>query len=353
MITPLFFKTNRVWRSYQGGKTLDQIEGKDFPDDSNFPEDWIGSTTRAVNPNRDEFMNEGISILTDDQLLTDVIEHNAEAILGPDHIKKYGLNTQVLTKFLDSSDRLHFQVHPTVEFSETYLNSSSGKTEVYYILDIREEVTNPYIYMGFQHPPNRELLGKVIEEQDIDRLKECFEKIPVKKDDVFIVPGGLPHAIGEGVFMIEIMEPTDFVARIEFERGGYKLPYNSRFMGRDLGFALDMVNYNAISKDDIKKRFYGSNHTIKETDTGSEKQLIGPDHTDRFSVNKLEIHGSYTDKSVEHFYLGIVLNGKGKLMSSGNIYPIEKYSRFLIPHALKEVKFTSENLEILKIIPPK
>jgi mannose-6-phosphate isomerase len=41
-----------------------------------------------------------------------------------------------------------------------------------------------------------------------------------------MVPGGMPHAIGEGVFMIEVMEPTDFAVRIEFERGGYVLPEN-------------------------------------------------------------------------------------------------------------------------------
>lgn len=53
---------------------------------------------------------------------------------------------------------------------------------------------------------------------DIEILESCFEKIPVKKGDAFIVPGGLPHAIGEEVFMIEIMEPTDFDVRIEFEK---------------------------------------------------------------------------------------------------------------------------------------
>jgi len=35
------------------------------------------------------------------------------------------------------------------------------------------------------------------------------------------IPGGILHAIGEGIFMVEIMEPSDLAVRFEFERAGY------------------------------------------------------------------------------------------------------------------------------------
>ena len=38
---------NRVWRTYSGGLMLDRMEGRASPADGTFPEDWIGSTTRA------------------------------------------------------------------------------------------------------------------------------------------------------------------------------------------------------------------------------------------------------------------------------------------------------------------
>ena len=141
------------------------------------------------------------------------------------------------------------QCHPTIPFAQKHLNSNSGKTEAYVILRIRDEVKEPYIYMGFQHPPERAEFKRMIEEQDSEALLACFEKIPIKPGDVFMVPGGMPHAIGEGVFMIEIMEPTDFVARIEFERGGYVLPEESRFMNRGIDFALSMFNYDPAPID--------------------------------------------------------------------------------------------------------
>jgi mannose-6-phosphate isomerase len=52
----------------------------------------------------------------------------------------------------------------------------------------------------------------MIVEQDITSMELCFDKLAVKPGDVYVVPGGLPHAIGNGVLMVEIMEPTDFGA---------------------------------------------------------------------------------------------------------------------------------------------
>jgi len=50
---------NRVWRTYLGGRTLDELASEVgghvpvpafSPADTHFPEDWIASTTRAINP---------------------------------------------------------------------------------------------------------------------------------------------------------------------------------------------------------------------------------------------------------------------------------------------------------------
>ena len=69
---------------------------------------------------------------------------------------------------------------------------------------------------------------------------------------IFVVPDGLPHTIGGGVFMIEIMEPTDFVVRLEFQRGGETFSEGARFMGRDLDFALAMMNFDTYSIPQIR-----------------------------------------------------------------------------------------------------
>ena len=115
---------------------------KSAPEDSSFPEDWIGSTTRAINEGREDIEDEGLSkveINGESYYLKDLMENFPDQILGDNHFKKYGATTQFLLKLLDSAIRLPLQCHPTIEFAKKHFNSNSGKTETYYILDIREE----------------------------------------------------------------------------------------------------------------------------------------------------------------------------------------------------------------------
>ena len=51
---------NRVWRTYSGGLMLDRMAGLASAADGTFPEDWIGSTVRAINPGR-EAKDEGLA----------------------------------------------------------------------------------------------------------------------------------------------------------------------------------------------------------------------------------------------------------------------------------------------------
>ena len=171
------------------------------PADGPFPEDWIGSTVRAINPDRSQ-PNEGLARVVlngREALLADLVSSDPEYFLGLEHVARFGVNPMLLVKYLDAAVRLPFQVHPTVDFSRRRLNAESGKTEAYYILNTRPEVAEPFIYLGFQRPPRREELRRMIVDQDIPAMESCFDRIPVKPGDIFVVTGGLPHAIG-GVF---------------------------------------------------------------------------------------------------------------------------------------------------------
>jgi len=351
----LFLESNRVWRTYPGGMKLDQLEGREHPQDAHFPEDWIGSTTCAVNKGREHLTEEGLSKVTiggERLTLKTLCEKEPKALLGAQHFEKYGANTQVLLKFLDSAIRLHIQCHPTIPFAQKYLNSNSGKTEAYVILSIREDVDEPYIYMGFQNPPARKDFKRMIEEQDHKAILASFEKIPIKPGDVFMVPGGMPHAIGEGVFMIEIMEPTDFAVRIEFERGGYVLPEESRFMNRGIDFALSIFSYEAIPVEQIRDRFFCEPRVLETQNKSTEYTLIDEHKTSCFSVNRIDIRDSYV-KEAETFYIGIVTKGSGAVVIGDHSYPIKEGSKFFIPYQTASVTYVAEStMEIIATFPP-
>jgi mannose-6-phosphate isomerase len=346
----LFLPPNRVWRTYPGGKTLDGLQGCPGPEDSHFAEDWIASTTLAANKGREAFNEEGYSGMElngKHYLLKELMQDYPREILGKKHFDKYGANTQFLLKFLDAATRLHIQAHPTISFAQKHLNSNSGKTEAYVILGIREELTDPYIYLGFQHPLSKADFKQAVLNQDSDRILACFEKIYIKPGDIFIVPGGLPHAVGEGVFMIEIMEPTDFVVRLEFERGGYLLPEEARFMGRGIDFALEMIEFKQLPVELVRKKYFCEPVLVRRESNNEEFILIGIEQTSCFSVNKLKIKSSYTRIS-DNFHVGIVSAGNGIIMAGGLSVPVKKGDKFLIPFKTKEVTYTtSSDLEII------
>jgi mannose-6-phosphate isomerase len=350
----IFLPPNRVWRTYLGGKCLDRLEDKNNPADSHFPEDWIASTTLAVNKGREEFKNEGLSYIEYNgrvEPLKKIMDSYPYDILGEKHFKKYGSNTQFLIKFLDSATRLHIQAHPTISFAKENLNSNSGKTEAYVILGTREEVVNPYIYLGFQHPVSKEEFKTAVENQDIVKMLSYFEKIPVKPGDVFIVPGGLPHAIGEGIFMIEIMEPTDFVVRLEFERGGYVLPEQARFMGRSIEFAMEMVDFKSISVDEIIKKYFCAPEFIDRQNGNFEVILIDKTYTDCFSVHKMYVQDRF-EKKADTFYVGIVTKGSGSIISGKSVQKVHTGDKFLIPYNADKIEYNSREMEIILAFPP-
>ena len=59
MKKPLKQLPTRVWRTYRGGKLLEEFLGYPNPSDSDYPEDWISSFLEAKNPQYVE--KEGIS----------------------------------------------------------------------------------------------------------------------------------------------------------------------------------------------------------------------------------------------------------------------------------------------------
>lgn len=346
---------NRIWRTYTGGKTLDQIAQVVNAADDHFPEDWIASVTPATNPGREHLVEEGLSqvVINGEQItLKRLLQQHPEELLGSDHYRKYGAHTAFLLKFLDSAIRLHFQCHPTIAFAKQYLNSDHGKTEGYYILNIREDVAEPYIYLGFQHPPGLDELKDTINRQDIEVLESYFQKIPIKKGDIFYVPGGLPHAIGEGVFMIEIMEPTDLVARIEFEKSGYILPEKARFMDKGIDFGLSMFNLSAISIDTVKSNYFIKPKLVIDTPRVKEYVVFDDAVTNCFRLNKLEVAGQY-NLHVQGFFIIIVIEGHGALSVGDETLPAEYGDKFFIAASVDHVKIYSANgIELILAMPP-
>jgi mannose-6-phosphate isomerase len=355
----------RVWRTYPGGRTLDELAGTASPADTHLAEDWIASSTIAKNPpEAPSPPRAGVSSVL---VGHDTTPHDFAALLASDpayflgaaHVAKYGAQPQVLVKFLDSGTRLHFQVHPTREFARRLLGAPSGKTEAYHVLSVRDpsstagEATG-YIYVGFQRPPTPAQLRDAIATQNLAAIEACFDKIPVSPGDTFIIPGGTPHALGAGVFMVEIQEPSDLVVRFEFERAGYVLPESSRFMDRGLDFALTVFNFTPLTSAALAIRVRCTPRRLRALGPSSHQdELIGLNQTDCFRVLKSSLNGPVLkDETAD--VITILTRGAVTAEVGGEVHHFRTYDKFLLPAGLGPVRYTPApgGCELLECLPP-
>jgi mannose-6-phosphate isomerase len=302
---PLLLPYNPVWRSYHGGHLLRQFRRVPSIGDNHFPEDWIASGVLARNDSQSQSPREGISF----------VPHNGRSIEFPELLKSspsfrsqaagHNNHLGVLLKLLDAADRLHFQAHPGDTFVQQNLSGTHGKTECWYILNTRQ---NASVYLGFQNPPSRSKWKEMIVNQDIEGMKSCFDPVPVKPGDCYVVPAGVPHAIGSGIFMMELQQPSDWVVRAEFTVGGHTLPESARYMGLDLDRCLDLFDYSRHSVSAFKQK-----PRILHRQLGSvEEEMIAPEWHRFFRLHRHHGSGPMEWQSPLPAVM-VMLEGQGRL----------------------------------------
>jgi len=345
---------NRVWRTYLGGRTLDRLEGKPEAADSHFPEDWVGSSTRAVNPGREHIADEGVgaaqTVGGERFSMAEIYTTSPEAALGAAHVAAFGVQPYLLVKLLDSAVRLHIQAHPSVAWAQRHLQAESGKTEAWWILQTR--TAEAWVLVGFQDPPTPAEWRRIVERQDLAAMMACFERIPISPGDVLLIEGGVPHAIGPGILMVEIQEPTDYVVRCEYAHGGVSLPESARTMGLGLERVLDLFDYTAYAPEQVKARFGPRRRLIGGGPAGQETVLLEAPQTDRFEVRQVRCAGQLDLALDGRFSILIVLAGQGTLTADGVALALRPWSRVFLPAAVTTAQVTGR-LEMARCLPPK
>ncbi len=339
----------RAWRTYTGGKRLDQIHSAKSSLDPHFPEEWIMSMTVARNTGREEFKDEGMSHLVDYSNLSfkDLILNDPSYYLGDKFYSKYGSTTGVLVKLIDASERLTVQVHPNKEKAKLLFNSNYGKTECWYVLDDSPiNGIKPCIYIGFKKGITKEIWKDLFDKQDIQGMLNWMHKIPVKKGETILIKGGLPHAIGQYCFLVEIQEPTDYTIRIEKTTPqGFKI---SDFMcHQGIGFEkmFDCFNYIGMSEQEVRKNYF-----IKPIEKYNDSNnlittLIGYESTDLFKLDKIEVKDKINIESSSSFSGIYILQGKGVISNTNSSFEVEKGNQFFLPCNIGNWNIVNKNTD--------
>jgi mannose-6-phosphate isomerase len=208
---PLILPPNQFHRFYAGGARIDALRGAPAGEDGR-PEDWIGSTTTAFGEE-----SEGLSRVADGRLVRDLVDADPEALLGPEHVGRFGADPGLLVKLLDAGERLPVHVHPGRDFARSHLGSRWGKTEAWLILDAEPGAS---VHVGLREPIDAATLRRWVDDQDAGEMLAALHELPVRAGDAILVPAGTLHAIGAGILLLELQEPTDLSVLVEWRRFG-------------------------------------------------------------------------------------------------------------------------------------
>ena len=153
-------------------------------------------------------------MLPDGQLLVDVIASAPDWWLGPQHVARFGPNPAILVKLLDAGQRLPLHAHPDRSFAAEHLGSPYGKTEAWVIVSAEPDAV---VHLGFSRDVSPSELADWVAGQKVTDMLSATNRIPVRAGDAVLCPAGVPHAIGAGILLIEVQEPTDFSVLLEWE----------------------------------------------------------------------------------------------------------------------------------------
>ena len=237
MAKPQLLPSNQFDHFYKGGYKIGAL--RHGPGGPMRPEEWIGSTTTRFGETR-----MGLSTLSDGTLLRDAILHSPEEWLGPEHLSAFGSSTELLLKLLDPDQRLPVHYHPNRAFAKKHLALDHGKTEAWIIL---EAPAGAHVGLGFARQMAREEVASMVDARDAQGLMDSLQKFEVNKGDAILVPAGTPHSIGAGIFVLELQEPTDLSALLEWNDFAVDGTVDGH-LGLGFDLVLDALRYTPVER---------------------------------------------------------------------------------------------------------
>ena len=300
---PVVLPANLPETFYRGSGRLAAFRGTDLPPR---PEDWVGSATTRFGDSA-----AGLSTLPDGRRLAEALAADPVAWLGAEHAAWFGADPGVLVKLLDAGQRLPVHVHPDRAFARSHLASPYGKSEAWIVLDAAPEAT---VRLGFTRDVARDELARWVAEQDVAALVNATNELPVAAGDVLFCPAGAPHAIGTGILLVELQEPTDF--SVLLEQDGFPVASEDALLRLPFELALECVDRRAYPPARLAAL------------RGQDRDSLLPAAADQFFRAELVTGGA----AIEGFAVLVVIDGQGTLAGEWGSTPIARGVTLVLPH---------------------
>jgi mannose-6-phosphate isomerase len=334
-VGPVVLGPNQSPRFYRGGARISAFRELPPPPAGVYlPEDWVGSATAIFGTETD-----GMTRLPDGALLRDAIGADLEGYLGPEHAARYGASPALLVKLLDAGERLPVHVHPDDAFAARHLASAWGKTESWIVI---EAAPGSEVRLGFREEVPEQKLARWVSDQD-PAMHDALHPLPVRPGDAILVPAGLPHSIGEGVFLVELQEPTDLSILLEWER----FALDGRAEGHlGLGFDLALTCVDRSAWDARRLA------ALRGPVPSGPVSAVFPPAADMFFAAERIRPGQGTVPAAPGFAVLVVLAGQGTLCSEhADDLPLSHGMTVLVPYGAGGTRIAG-GCEVIRCFPP-
>jgi mannose-6-phosphate isomerase len=227
--------------------------------------------------------------------------------------------------------RLPVHYHPGRAFARAAFGLDHGKTESWIILEAEPEAM---VWVGFNRPVELATVKEWVRSQDGDEMLAALNPVPVSAGDAILVPGGTPHAIGAGILLVELQEPTDLSLALEYRSFG--LSESEASLGLDWDRALEALDRSAWDAARLA--------AARKRNPAHPGASLLPPAADPYFRAELVRGGDTLDAG---FSVLIGLGGEGALGGE----PVGRGSALLIPHAAGALELTGD-AEAIRCRPP-
>lgn len=227
----------------------------------------------------------------------------------------WGMNDPlpIIIKLIDAADKLSVQVHPDNAYAQEH-EGDNGKTEMWYVVDCKP---NAQLIYGFDHAISREELEAHI---NANTLGEVVNTVPVKKGDIFFIPAGTLHAIGEGILIAEVQQNSNTTYRVS-DYG--RLGVDGKPRELHVQKALDVTNTVPPTVP------YGAVGEITQTAYGTERLLAECPY---FTTKHVALCGTTELAPSGNFVSVLCLSGSVEIAFGTDKFSMEKGGSLYIPH---------------------
>jgi mannose-6-phosphate isomerase len=303
LLYPLRFEPIYQYRLW-GGRRLADLLSSPLPGDGPIGEAWILSD-REDHPSR--ISNGPLKGRTIGQ----VLEQFPEQSLGKlaQRFRRFPL----LLKFLDASEMLSVQVHPTAANADLLPAGETAKTEAWVVLKAEPKSR---IYAGLKPGTTADGLRRALANGTVaDRLR-CF--VPKPGDGVFI-PAGTVHALGGDVVVFEVQQNSDVTFRL------YDWDHVDAKTGEPRQLAVDQ----ALVCIDFANAAAGLVAPVVESSTPVDRErLFCCEH---FRLWRLRGLSPFTVGAAGMPRVLVCIEGAGQVEQGGATYAVGKGEVWLLP----------------------